>query len=215
MVGLITALAGGILAVTSTQDKKAAEATATEAGARADDASEVISDLRSSLAAEQARNTELEAQHDGAGGADAPSATTPAPAVAAAGVYHSGSFKLLSRHQADLDVPPDDPQWGTLSTRPGAVNDIEWRPYDDPAVGKPAQSDDHFLQMSYTRPSEKDCRTATGYTQDEISLDSVRVGAYFCWLTDENRCAVIRIDAMASDLSTATVAATVFKKSGD
>jgi hypothetical protein len=95
------------------------------------------------------------------------------------------------------------------------MNDIEWRPYEDPTIGMPEESGSQFLLIGSSAPTEDDCQRATGYTQDPISLSSVRVGIYFCWITNEGRYAVVRIEAMPKDLSRVTVAAVVFKKEGD
>jgi hypothetical protein len=211
VVGLATAVAAGVFGLVSTRGKVAAEATAAQSETKASDSADRVRVLQDQIAARDKRIADLEAQLATSPGAEDPTPTTPAPD----GVFHEGSFTLLIRHQADLDAQADDPQWGTVSTPPGAVKDIEWRPYEDPTIGKPEEGSSQFLLIGSAAPTEGDCKNLTGYAQDPIALTAVKVGTYFCWITDQGRYAVVRIKTMPKDLSSVTIAAIVFKKDGD
>lgn len=213
IVGLTTAVAGGVFGLVSTRGKVAAQETAAQSETKASGSAEQARILQGQIAARDRHIADLEAQLASGtdAGGDGPTPTTPV----SGGIFHEGSFTLLIRHQADLDTQADDPQWGTVSSSPGAVNDIEWRPYENPTMGRPEEGSSQFLRIGSTAPTESDCQNRTGYAQDPIDLASVEVGTYFCWITNQGRYAVVRIRTMPKDLSSVTIAAVVFKKDGD
>lgn len=170
-------------------------------------------DLRSKLDADQKTIDQLRAAAGESPTASPPISSDPP----SSDVRREGSFKLLAQKSADLDAPLTDPQWGIVLG--GGTVDIQWRPSGNAAFGKPftgaSAVPTQFKLIGSSEPTEDDCRSVTDYTTSEIDLANVKVGTYFCWITSEERFAVLRVAATAKDYGSVTVNAKVFKKSGD
>jgi cell division protein FtsB len=139
------------------------------------------------------------------------------PGSGDADIRHEGSFTLLARKAADLDTPDTDPQWGIV--RDSGTTDIEWRPYENMTIGRPFTGAGAVpTQLKFvgsTEPTEDDCRGITDYSGSEIELAKVKVGTFFCWITSEQRYAVLKVTALGKEFSSVTLHAKVFKKGGD
>jgi hypothetical protein len=169
-------------------------------------------ELRNQLAEAQKTIEELRASP---GAAD--SSPVPSGDATSSTLRREGTFKLLESKSADLDAPFNDPQWGIVQDN--GVRDLEWRPYGNLTIGKPftgaSAVPTQFKLIGSSEPSEDDCRNITDYSSKEIDLANVKTGTYFCWITSEDRYAVLKVAAMTKDYSSLTMNAKVFKKSGD
>jgi hypothetical protein len=205
IVGLVSAVAGGVFGVLANQAKADAQAATTTTQKRADDAQTRIADLTRELTAARTANDDL--RHRLAAPGD----------VAPAETFRHGTVVLSRGRRLDLDAAQSDPQWGILADHEWAV-DLGWEYGCDGICFGDGSSD--FLNRDDRvivddEPNQQVCSTTTGYATGDIPVAVVRAGLTFCVITDQQRTAAVRVVETAGSAAPLELEVTTFAKPGD
>jgi lipoprotein-anchoring transpeptidase ErfK/SrfK len=113
-----------------------------------------------------------------------------------AGIYHEGPLTLSNISQADLDAPPNDPQWGVINLTPGDSYSIESAP-GEIDVENGAQA------VQLKSAGNGTCASATGYSIDRLGVETppLKIGQYICVHTAGGRFSLLKIVGLSADES--------------
>ena len=214
IVGLLSALVGGIYGVLSNRAKATAQATAESAHRQADDAQVRIESLERQLASTQAENESLK------GSVTDPPAVSPSATPGAknpADVYHKGTVNLAWGRRIDLDAPPTDPQWGVL-VNSGWEVDLGWGYGCDGICFGNGSSDFHNQDdrvVVDSNASKETCTSTTGYSTGNFSIAKVKSGFTFCIVTDKGRVSIVSVVDVKGASEPIKLDITTYSKAGE
>jgi hypothetical protein len=182
-IALITAIVGGIFAITSHQAQTQAQSQAASSDAQVKDLQQRLGKAQQSLTQDQQQISDLQSRLSDAG--------TPMPTAdtTGGGIFHSGSVTLADGANADLDAPASDPQWGGPAVT--SASDVAW------GYGAGLEIYANWVRISEPATYET-CRTTTGYTSSgTLELKYLVRGAHVCVHTDDDRYSVLTVPQTA------------------
>lgn len=120
-------------------------------------------------------------------------------------VYHEGLLTLADGRSADLDAPPSDVQWGTLSQSQAGVDLV----YVSGNLNNYGNGGGMvLLDRTETRP----CWQVTGYGGGPFRETDLADGARICLVTNGNRFSLITVVHQSADQSSIQLRIVTFKR---
>jgi cell division protein FtsB len=202
IVGLLTAI---VTAVVSIRKVGTANEQVDTANRKADTSQQQIQALADENEALRRQNADLKSRLKGSEPEPSPSDSGLADAAA---IYHQGPLVLKQGTQANMDAPPEDPQWG-LNNDP-----TNFSMYYNGGGGDLSFQYGVKHVLTEDRPSFDTCRNATGYSEDDaVKVTAMKRATTLCIITADGRYSALHIKS--ADSSQLSFDVTTYAKEGD